>query len=122
MKYLVAGLVLLVSVAAINIVPNISNELPELPPFEEMLDWKPKQDRTIEVTFPDISFRYSILDWKPAPECQAVSAMPETEELRWVTHAGMFAHQYLTKNTPTLYKRRGSSEWYWLSLKTYKEK
>ena len=37
MKYLVAGLVLLVSVAAINIVPNISNELPEFPPFEEML-------------------------------------------------------------------------------------
>ena len=65
MKFLVAGLVLLVSVAAINVVPNISYELPDLPPFEEMLDWKPKPDRTIEVTFPNISFRYSILDWNP---------------------------------------------------------
>lgn len=122
MKFLVAGLFLLVSVVAVNVVPNASYELPGVPDFEEMLDWKPKPDRTIEVTFENISFRYSILDWKPAPDCQAVTENTRTKELRWVTHSGKHAHQYLTKNTPTLYKKRGSAQWYWLNLKTYKEK
>lgn len=122
MKFLVAGLVLLVSVVAVNVVPNVSYELPGVPDFEEMLDWKPKPDRTIEVTFENVSFRYSILDWKPAPDCQAVTENTRTQELRWVTHSGMHAHQYLTKNTPMLYRKRDSAQWYWLNLKTYKEK
>ena len=98
-----------------------SSELPVVPLFEEMLGWEPQPDRTMEVTFPGISFRYSILDWKPAPNCQAVVEMVGTKELRWVTHAGIFAHQYLTKNTPMLFKREGEGQWHWLNMKTYKE-
>jgi len=98
-----------------------SNELPKVPLFEEMLNWEPRPDRTMEVTFPGISFRYSILEWKPAPSCQAVVEMVGTKELRWVTHAGMFAQQYLTRNTPMLFKREGEAQWHWLNIKTYKE-
>lgn len=99
-----------------------SYELPKVPPFETMLDWQPQPDRTMEVVFPGISFRYSILDYKPAPGCQAVVEMVGTKELRWVTSSGMFAHQYLTKNTPMLFKRAGEVEWHWLNIRTYKEK
>ena len=98
------------------------SELPKVPPFEEMLDWRPQPDRTMEVVFPGISFRYSILDYKPAPNCQAVVEMVGTKELRWVTNAGIFAHQYLTRNSPMLFKRAGEAEWHWLNIKTYKEK
>ena len=122
MKLAVAVLVLVSSFAAVKAVNSDIHAISRLPPFEEMLDWKPKPDRTIEVTFENVSFRYSILDWKPAPDCQAVTENTRTKELRWVTHSGMHAHQYLTKNKPMLYKKRGSAEWYWLNLKTYKEK
>ena len=96
-------------------------ELPKVPPFTEMLDWKPQPDRTMEVVFPGISFRYSILDYKPAPGCQAVVEIVGTKELRWVTHSGLFAHQYLTRNTPMFFKRAGEAQWHWLNMKTYKE-
>ena len=98
-----------------------SYALPKVPPFEEMLDWRPQPDRTMEVVFPGISFRYSILEYKPAPDCQAVVEMVGTKELRWVTNSGMFAHQYLTRNTPMLFKRAGEVEWHWLNIKTYEE-
>ena len=97
------------------------DELPVVPPFQEMLDWRPQPDRTMEVVFPGVSFRYSILDYKPAPNCQAVVEVVGTKELRWVTHAGIFAHQYLTRNSPMLFKRAGEAEWHWLNIKTYEE-
>ena len=98
------------------------DDLPVVPPFQEMLGWGPNPDRTMEVSFPGISFRFSILDWKPAPGCQAVKEMVGLEELRWVTHAGFFSHQYLTKSYPMAFKREGESEWHWMNTKTYKEK
>ena len=97
------------------------SELPVVPPWEEMLDWKPQPDRTMEAVFPGIRFRYSILDFKPAPDCQAVVEMVGTKELRWVTNAGFFSHQYLTRNTPMLFKREGEAAWHWLNIKTYEE-
>ena len=111
----------LLVVVALIVTEVRSEELPVVPPFEEMLDWKPQPDRTMEVSFPGISFRYSILDWKPAPHCQAVLEMVGTKEIRWVTHSGMFAHQYLTRNTPMFFKRAGEAQWHWLNMKTYKE-
>jgi hypothetical protein len=114
--------VVLLLVAGLFVARSGSDELPKVPPFEEMLDWRPQPDRTMEVVFPGIRFRYSILDFKPAPSCQAVVEMVGTKELRWVTHAGIFAHQYLTKNTPMLFKRAGEGQWHWLNLKTYREK
>lgn len=99
-----------------------SGELPIVPPFTEMLNWEPQPDRTMEVTFPGIAFRYSILDWKPAPLCEAVLPLVRTKEIRWVTHAGIHAHQYLTRNSPMMFKREGEAEWHWVNLKTYKER
>ena len=119
MKVLVAALLL---VSGLLVAKGASYELPKVPPFEEMLDWRPQPDRTMEVVFPGIRFRYSILDYKPAPGCQAVVEMVGTKELRWVTNSGMFAHQYLTRNTPMLFKRAGEAQWHWLNIKTYKEK
>ena len=118
MKVLVVALLL---VTWLFVVKGGSYELPKVPPFEEMLDWKPQPDRTMEVVFPSISFRYSILDYKPAPSCQAVLEVVGTKELRWVSHSGLFAYQYLTRNTPMLFKRAGEAEWHWLNIKTYKE-
>ena len=112
----------LLGIAGLMIVEARSEGLPVVPPFEEMLDWRPHPDRTMEVLFPGISFRYSILDFKPAPNCQAVVEVVGTKELRWVTHSGLFAHQYLTRNTPMFFKRAGEAEWHWLNIKTYKEK
>ena len=117
-----ALLVVLLLASGLLVAKGASYELPTVPPFQEMLDWQPKPDRTLEVTFPDVSFRYSILDWKPAPNCQAVIEDVGAKELKWVTHAGFFAHRYLTKSTPMLYKIRGEAQWYWLNLKTYEEK
>ena len=99
-----------------------SNELPKVPPFSKMLYWKPQPDRTMEVGFPGVAFRYSILDWKPAPRCAAVIELVRTPEIRWVTHAGVHAQQYLTSNSPMLFKKEGESEWHWVNLRTYKEK
>ena len=99
-----------------------SEELPKIPLFEEMLGWQPQADRTMEVVFPGIRFRYSILDFKAAPGCQAVVEMPLTEELRWVTQAGMLASQYLTRSHPMAFKRDGDAIWHWMNIKTYKEK
>jgi len=118
MKVLVVALLL---ATGLMVAKGRSYELPKVPPFTEMLDWKPQPDRTMEVVFPGISFRYSILDYKPAPGCQAVVEIVGTKELRWVTHAGIFAHQYLTKNTPMFFKRAGEAQWHWLNMKTYKE-
>jgi len=119
MKVLVVALLL---ATGLMVAKGRSYELPIVPPFEEMLDWRPQPDRTMEVVFDGISFRYSILDFKPAPDCQAVVEMVGTNELRWVTNSGMFAHQYLTRNTPMLFKKEGEAEWHWLNIKTYKEK
>ena len=118
MKVLIVTLLL---ATGLMIAKGRSYELHKVPPFTEMLDWKPQPDRTMEVVFPGISFRYSILDYKPAPGCQAVVEMVGTKELRWVTHSGLFAHQYLTRNTPMFFKRAGEAQWHWLNMKTYKE-
>lgn len=118
MKAVVVALLLATGLFAVK---GGSYELPVVPPFEEMLDWRPQPDRTMEVVFDGISFRYSILDYQPAPGCQAVVEIIGTKELRWVTHSGLFAHQYLTRNTPMFFKRAGEAEWHWLNMKTYKE-
>ena len=112
----------LLAMLGLTIAEAKSYELPVVPPFQEMLGWGPNPDRTMEVEFPGVSFRYSILDWKPAPGCQAVKEMVGMEELRWVTHAGFFSHQYLTRSYPMAFKREGESEWHWMNTKTYKEK
>jgi hypothetical protein len=92
-----------------------------VPPLEQMVRWFPERDRTLVVAFPDISYRYEILDWKPAPSCQAVTEMVSTKELRWITHAGWMAHQYLTRSEPMAFKRPGDGEWHWMSKQTFKE-
>ena len=98
----------------------VSTPYPMVPDLAFVLNWEPKPDRTMQVDFEGVSFRYSILDDKPAPLCQMV--MPSHGgELRWVTRSGQQAHQYLTKKDPFLYRREGDTEWRWLSLKTYKD-
>ena len=97
-----------------------SNSLPRVPDLIFVLNWGPQPDRTMQVDFEGASFRYSILDDKPAPLCQMV--MPTREgELRWVTRSGQQAHQYLTKREPFLYRVAGDTEWRWFSLKTYRD-
>ncbi len=91
------------------------------PPLEQMLRWAPERDRTLVVTFPGILYRYEILDWKPAPACQTVTEVVGTKELRWITHAGWMAHQYLTKNSPMAFRRPGDGEWHWMSRRTNRE-
>ena len=118
MKVVAAFLLLMTFVLTAK---GLSYELPTVPSFKKMLGWKPKPDRTLEVAFPGVSFRYEILAWQPAPNCQAVSKMRNGRELRWVTHAGWYAHEYLTKNKPVMFKKEGETVWYWLNIKTFKE-
>ena len=117
------GIIVLIFALMIGTAKAISrNVLPVVPPFQEMLSWNPNPDRTMEVSFEGVSFRYSILDWKPSPDCQAVTEMVGMEELRWVTNAGFFSHQYLTRSYPMAFKREGEAEWHWMNVRTYKEK
>ena len=117
------GIIVLIFALMIGTAKAISrNVLPVVPPFQEMLSWNPNPDRTMEVSFEGVSFRYSILDWKPSPDCQAVTEMVGMEELRWVTNAGFFSHQYLTRSYPMAFKREGEGEWHWMNVRTYKEK
>ena len=99
-----------------------SEELPVVPNYQKILEWGPLPDGTMEVVYQGIRFRYSILDWKPAPRCQAVLEIVGEKRLRWVTHIGMFAHQYLTTSFPMAFKRDGDGEWHWMNLKTYEER
>jgi len=92
----------------------------QVPPFNELLDWGPAPDRTMVVSYPGISYRYSILAWGPASGCNAVVEVDKTDELRWLTRSGWFAHEYLTKRTPMAYKIEGTSEWIWMSKKTHR--
>jgi hypothetical protein len=118
-----ARLVLIFSIACFVIfvfVKKAMTEFPNVPPLEMALDWKPMPDRTMQVDFEGVSFRYEILDEKPAPHCSSVLRLPHNE-LRWVTRPSNQAHQYLTKGEPLLYRRFGDTEWLWLSLKTYKD-
>jgi len=117
------GIIVLIFALMIGTAKAISrNVLPVVPPFQEMLSWNPNPDRTMEVSFEGVSFRYSILDWKPSPDCQAVVEMVGRKELRWVTNAGFFSHQYLTRSYPMAFKREGEAEWHWMNVRTYKEK
>ena len=117
------GIIVLIFALMIGTAKAISrNGLPVVPPFQEMLSWNPNPDRTMEVSFEGVSFRYSILDWKPSPDCQAVVEMVGRKELRWVTNAGFFSHQYLTRSYPMAFKREGEAEWHWMNVRTYKEK
>ena len=117
------GIIVLIFALMIGTAKAISrNVLPVVPPFQEMLSWNPNPDRTMEVSFEGVSFRYSILDWKPSPDCQAVVEMVGRKELRWVTNAGFFSHQYLTRSYTMAFKREGEAEWLWMNVRTYKEK
>ena len=98
-----------------------SGELPFIPPYTEMVSWQPQSDRTLEVAFENVSFRYSILDNKPAPNCQAVTELVGQKEIRWVKNTGFFAHQYLTRSAPMMYRWTGEADWNRMNLKTYKE-
>ena len=117
-------LVLIISIAFFTFAifaQKAMTEFPtKMPSLDMVLDWNPMPDRTLQVDFEGIAFRYHILDDKPAPNCQMVVKLPHNE-LRWVTRPNQQAHQYLTKAEPFLYKRAGDSEWLWLSLKTYKD-
>ncbi len=94
--------------------------IPIVPDLAFVTKWEPKPDRTMQVDFEGISFRYAILDDKPAPLCQMVMPYGHNE-LRWVTRGGHMAHQYLTKDEPVLYRFAGDEDWNWLSLNTYKD-
>jgi len=95
-------------------------ETPKVPPFEQAIEWHPLPDRTLLVIFDNISFRYQIVDSKPAPDCQSVLRLSSkyNHQLRWVTD-GFINHQYLTKGDPSFYKYTRNSEWLWMSIKTY---
>ena len=95
-----------------------AGELPEVPGFEKIIAWEPERDRSMVVEFEGIRFKYEILDWKEAPQCQTVSQIPQGE-LRWVTHSGFFAHEYFTRDKPVAFQRPGNPEWQWMSKKTY---
>lgn len=110
----------IVCFAFLLLIRDAFTSFPKVPPLEMALNWEPMPDRTLQVDFEEVSFRYEILDDKPAPSCQMVLRLPY-EELRWVTRPSQQAHQYLTKAEPTLYKMNGDNEWLWLSLKTYKD-
>ena len=117
------GIIVLIFALTIGTAKAISrNCLPVVQPFQERRSWNPNPERTMEVSFEGVSFRYSILDWKPSPDCQAVVEMVGRKELRWVTNAGFFSHQYLTRSYPMAFKREGEAEWHWMNVRTYKEK
>ena len=90
----------------------------QVPPFSELLDWGPAPDRTMVVSFPGIAYRYQILAWGTAAGCNAVEAVDKTDELRWLTRSGWFAHEYFTKRRPMAYKIEGTAEWIWMVKKT----
>lgn len=96
----------------------IADDYMPLPPFEEMLGWSPLPDRTLVVSFEGIQYRFEILEWEPAPDCAAVSKVAETDELRWVTRAGWFAHEYFTRAEPVAIKRAGDPDWSWILKRT----
>ena len=95
-------------------------EMPGVPPFEQAIEWYPLPDRTLLVRFENVSFRYQIVDSKPAPDCQAVLRLSSkfNHQLRWITD-GFINHQYLTKGDPSFYKEVKNEEWLWMSIKTY---
>ena len=107
--------------AVVVLLPSVranSNEPAMLPPFKKMLSWGPQPDRTMVVSYPGISYRYEILAWGPASGCDAVVEVDETNELRWLTSTGWFAHEYFTKKDPVAYKNDYEVEWTWLLKKT----
>ncbi len=116
-------LLLLIGVACLSfLLLSRENSIssPTVPDLAYVVNWKPQPDRTMQVDFEGASFRYTILDDKPAPLCQMV--MPTRDgELRWITRSGHQAHQYLTKKEPFLYREAGDTEWRWLSLKSYRD-
>ena len=95
-------------------------EMPKVPPFERAIEWNPLPDRTLLVVFDNISFRYQIVDSKPAPDCQSVLRLSSkyNHQLRWITD-GFMNHQYLTKGDPSFYKYTRNRDWLWMSIKTY---
>ena len=95
-------------------------EMPKVPPFEQAIEWNPLPDRTLLVVFDNISFRYQIVDSKPAPDCQSVLRLSSkyNHQLRWITD-GFINHQYLTKGDPSFYKYTRNRDWLWMSIKTY---
>lgn len=113
---------MLFTVLALNPILEVSgNDELHVPPFEQMLDWSPMQDRTMVVLFQDVSYRYEILSWGPSKECSSVVEVDETGELRWLTRTGWFTHEYFTRKEPVAYKMTGSSEWTWVLKKTSKQ-
>ena len=117
-KYSTAVIFLVTFVVTMTAMSQERPQIPSVPDFEQMLSWSPARDRSMVVTFEGVRFKFEILGWSESQACKTV-VEAEHEELKWLTHVGIFAQEYRTRNKPVAYQLQGDTTWRWLGRKTF---
>ena len=109
----------LVALAWLSIAPSVAMSV-EPGKVEEIVNWRLLPDRTVRVEWPGVMFRFHIIDWSPASECNGVAK--DERGYVFVAHArnGGIAYRYIIDPSPMAVSQTGNS-WRWYKKQTYLE-
>ena len=115
-KFKNVAVIMVLGIIALTADPSFSQSGAIRP--DEVIEIMPKPDRTLLVrTTRGYIFRYHIKDHRLNNQCGVYEK--QGNQIKWMSHLGYQAFEYLTSDTPFAYMREGSSEWIPLSAQTY---